>query len=181
MTRDKIRETNDFRMISLNNTNDKDFEMIYRTHGKDLYKFLFRLAGNSQDAEDLVQETFLVVMKKLPFFRGESSIKTWIYSIAVNKFRDALRHKKVWRQNAVLGDETAASDNPLGTLLNSEMRRRIRKAFDELPAQFMEALTLVRFEGMSYRDATQVIGTTSDSIRMRVHRAHLMLAAQLRD
>ena len=170
-----------FTMTRLNCTNECSFEVIYRAHGKDLYKFLCRLAGNRQDAEDLVQETFLSVMKKLPYFKGESSVKTWIYAIAVNKFRDGRRCGKVRDRDVLRGNEASASDNPLSTLVKAETRERVRKAFDDLPAHFREAFALVRFEGMSYREAAQTLGTTMDSIRMRVHRAHLMLAAQLRD
>ena len=67
------------------------FDAIFRDYGKGLYAFLFRMSGNQHDAEDLTQETFLSVMKKLPTFKGDSSLKTWMYSIATNKFRDALR------------------------------------------------------------------------------------------
>ena len=168
-------------MTRLTSTDECSFEMIFRMHGKHLYKFLYRLAGNRQDAEDLVQETFLSVMKKLPYFKRESSVKTWIYAVAINKFRDARRCGKVRALDALRGDETSSSEDPLSTLVDEETRDRVRRAFNDLPAHFREPLALVRFEGMSYRDAAQALGTTSDGIRMRVHRAHLMLAEQLRD
>jgi RNA polymerase sigma-70 factor (ECF subfamily) len=107
-------------------------------------------------------------------------VKTWIYSIAVNKFRDSLRYGKIRAHTPLVGDEPAFSHNPLNELMARETGDRVRAAFNTLTEQNRSAFTLVRFEGMSYKEAAQVLGTTLDTVRMRVHRAHLLLAEQLK-
>ena len=168
-------------MTRLNDGEMISFEAVYRAHGKDIYKFLFRLSGSQHDAEDLLQETFLSVMNKLPTFKGDSSLKTWIYSIAINKFRDSCRHAKIRNPGHQHEVEQAAPHNQLDELVASETKDRVKHAFYSLPEEQRTAFALVRFEGMAYKEAAQAIGTTLDTIRMRVHRAHKMLAEQLKD
>jgi RNA polymerase sigma-70 factor (ECF subfamily) len=157
------------------------FESIFHDYGKGLYAFLFRMSGNQHDAEDLTQETFLSVMNKLPTFNGDSSLKTWIYSIATNKFRDALRYGKIRDHDALSGNEPAHSRSPLSDLMVKECGEQVKAAFYGLNEQYRAAFALVRFEGMSYKEAALVLGTTLDTVRMRVHRAHLLLAELLKE
>ena len=157
------------------------FDSIFRNYGKGLYAFLFRMSGNQHDAEDLTQETFLSVMKKLPTFNGDSSLKTWIYSIATNKFRDALRYGKIREHDELTGNEPVHSRSPLSDLIVKESGEQVKTAFYGLNEQHRAAFTLVRFEGLSYKEAAQTLGITLDTVRMRVHRAHLLLAEQLKD
>jgi RNA polymerase sigma-70 factor (ECF subfamily) len=163
------------------NTDDHSFEVIYRSYGKEVYKLLFRLSGSQHDTEDLLQDTFTAIMVKLPTFKGESSLKTWIYAIAINKFRDNHRSSKVRRTEVLAGDEKSSANNPHDDAVAQETRERVKKAFYSLPEQQRTAFALVRFEGMAYKEAAQVMGTTLDTIRMRVHRAHQQLAEQLKD
>jgi RNA polymerase sigma-70 factor (ECF subfamily) len=162
-------------------TDALSFAEIYRAYGKEVYKFLFRLSGSQHDTEDLVQETFVSVMKKLPTFKGDSSLKTWIFSIAINKFRDNCRTLKIRGSDQLTCNESSSVHNPHDELVAREIRERVRTAFYALPEQQRTAFALVRFEGMAYKEAAQVVGTTLDTIRMRVHRAHQMLAEQLKD
>ncbi len=168
-------------MTRLYDTDEFSFEAIFRTHGKEIYKFLYRLSGSQHDAEDLMQDTFLSIINKLPTFKGDSSLKTWIYSIALNKFRDSHRYGKSRKNDSLSGNEKASHNNPHNELVAQETRERVKKAFYSLPEQQQTAFALVRFEGMAYKEAAQVVGTTVDTIRMRVHRAHQILAEQLRD
>ena len=163
------------------NINEPTFEAIFRAYGKGLYAFLFRMSGNQHDAEDLTQETFLSVMKKLPTFKGDSSVKTWIYSIAVNKFRDSLRYGKLRAHEQLAGNEAGSFRNPLDDLVTRESGERVRTAFYALTENHRTAFSLVRFEEMSYREAAETLGTTLDTVRMRVHHAHLLLAEQLKE
>lgn len=167
-------------MTRQNDITDLNFEAIFREHGKGLYSFLFRMSGSQHDAEDLTQETFVSVMRKLPTFNGDSSVKTWVYAIAVNKYRDFLRYGRLRAHDKVSGDELASHQSPLNDLMAKEIGDRVRTAFHALAEHHRTAFSLVRFEGMTYKDAAQVLGTTLDTVRMRVHRAHLQLAEQLK-
>jgi RNA polymerase sigma-70 factor (ECF subfamily) len=168
-------------MTRQTNISELTFEAIFRAYGKGLYAFLFRMSGNQHDAEDLTQETFVSVMRKLPTFKGESSVKTWIYSIAINKFRDSLRYGRIRSHDPLTGDEPAFSRSPLDDLVTKETGNKVKKAFYALAEHHRTAFSLVRFEGLTYKEAAQVLGTTLDTVRMRVHRAHLLLAEQLKE
>ncbi len=167
-------------MTRQTNISELTFESIFRDYGKGLYKFLFRMSGSQHEAEDLSQETFVSVMKKLPTFKGESSVKTWIYAIAVNKYRDSLRYGKIRAHDPLAGDEPGSSQSPLDDLVARETESRVRTAFYALAEHHRTAFSLVRFEGLNYKEAAEVLGTTLDTVRMRVHRAHLLLAEQLK-
>lgn len=168
-------------MTRQNDITELNFESIFREHGKGLYAFLFRLSGSQHDAEDLAQETFLSVMRKLPAFKGDSSVKTWVYAIAVNKYRDFLRYGRLRAHDKISGDEPAPPhQSPLNDLMAKETGYRVRTAFYALAEHHRTAFSLVRFEGMTYKDVAQLLGTTLDTVRMRVHRAHLLLAEQLK-
>jgi len=157
------------------------FEEIFRDYGKGLYSFLYSMCGNQHDAEDLTQETFLSVMNKLPTFKGDSSLKSWIYAIAVNKFRDSLRYGRIREYKQLSGEEPASLQSPLSELVSRESAEKVKTAFYALADHHRTSFALVRFEGMSYKEAAQVLGTTLDTVRMRVHRAHILLAEQLKE
>ena len=142
---------------------------------------MFRMSGNQHDAEDLTQETFITIARKLPTFNGDSSLKTWIYSIAINKYRDSLRYDRIRAHDQIDENRTLSSQNPLDDYMAQETEDRIRTAFYGLTEHYRAAFALVRFEGMTYKEAAQALGTTLETLRMRVHRAHLMLAERLKD
>ena len=157
------------------------FETVYHDYGKDVYRLLFRLCGNQHDTEDLLQETFISIMRNLPEFKGDSSLKTWICSIAINKFRDRCRAVKIRKIDFQAEVELTAPDNQHDELVAAELRVKVKKAFHTLPEEHQIAFALVRFDGMSYKEAALALGTTLGTIRMRVHRAHHLLADILRE
>src|SRR4029434_635958 len=85
------------------------FEELYRAHAGRLYNLVFRMVGSAHEAEDLLQEVFLNAYRKLGSFRGDSSLGTWLYRLAVNQCLDVLRgrHSKMARITDSLDDEGA--------------------------------------------------------------------------
>jgi RNA polymerase sigma-70 factor (ECF subfamily) len=166
------------RLKDMTEPQPKDFEKIFTDYGRDLYLFLLRLTGNVHDAQDLTQESFFLAFRSLDSFKGQSSLKTWLYSIAINKFRDNLRKNRRFIPGGEAGsaDIPSARLNPLESLERQEQARRVHAALQSLPENFRTALILVRFEEMTYKEAGIALGTTVETVRMRVHRAHLMLA-----
>jgi RNA polymerase sigma-70 factor, ECF subfamily len=160
-----------------------DLSEIYSTYGRQLYLFALRLTGNSHEAEDLVQETFLLAFRSLDSFKGESSVKTWLFSIAINKHRDQLRKSRRYFSDAEADNEAVPCPrpNPYDSFEQQEKAQRIRSALRSLPENYRTALILVRFQEMTYKEAGQALGTTLETVRMRVHRGHLMLAQLLKE
>lgn len=155
------------------------FRGLYVRHAGALRGYLLRLAGSPHLADDLTQEAFLRALGGLDGFSGNSSFKTWLYRIATNLLKDHNRRRGP--VEALPDNMTAAQPTPADLVEHNEQVRRVRDAVDALPRDMQQSLVLVRLEGMKYREAAQVLGITLDTLRMRVHRAHLALVAALRE
>jgi RNA polymerase sigma-70 factor (ECF subfamily) len=157
------------------------FSLFYRQTAPDIHAYLRRLCGSPHLAEDLLQETFLAAFRCLADFEGRSSPRTWVHAIATNKFRDYLRNRwgKVDIDSEKLDALPSIEHAPLEAAIQGEECRRTRGAISALPPELRAPLLLVRFEGMKYRDAAQVLGITQATVRMRIHRAHRILAQTL--
>ncbi len=92
--------------------NDNDLTREFETVQGELRSFILRMTGSVQDAEDIVQETYIAARTKLDTFRGESSLKTWLFAIAANRARDLLRSKKRWPENVTDICRDAALSDP---------------------------------------------------------------------
>lgn len=157
------------------------FTLLYRQTAAGVHAYLHRLCGCSRLAEDLLQETFLAVFKGLADFQARSSPRTWLYTIATNKFRDHFRNRrgKVEIDPERLELLPSPGPAPLEAAIQREECRRIGEEILALPPELRAALLLVRFEGLKYRQAAEALGTTLATVRMQVHRAHRLLAQTL--
>lgn len=157
------------------------FTLFYWRTAAGIYAYLHRLCGCPHLAEDLLQETFLAVFRGLADFKGQSSPRTWLYAIATNKFRDHCRNRwgRVELDSESLEALPSPGPLPVEEVIQREESRRICEAVLALPPELRTALLLVRFEEMKYREAAEVLGTTLSTVRMRVHRAHCILAETL--
>ena len=150
------------------------FCALYERHAGGVRAYLLRMTRSPDLADDLTQEAFLHALNGLAGFSGDCSFKTWVYQIAMNRFRDHLRRKR-----PAAGAEWLTSDNPDSALAPDELAQRneevqrVRDAVAALPEELRAPLVLVRFEGLKYREAAEVLGITLDAVRMRVHRAHM--------
>lgn len=159
----------------------EEFTLLYQRTAAGIYAYLYRLCGCRHLAEDLLQETFLTVFRSMGDFKARSSIRTWVYAIATNKFRDHCRNKRrtVEIDPDILETRPAPGPEPLEAMIRREDSLRVRQAVQTLPPELKATLLLVRFEGLKYREAAEVLGTTQATVRMQVHRAHRILARTL--
>ncbi len=156
------------------------FCALYERHAGELQSYLLRMTRSVHAAEDLTQEAFLKAYQSLDGFTGKSSFRTWIYSIAINLYRDQIKRAgKMVSGEAVLKNTQATTKTPVALAEREEEGERVRAAVAALPAEWREAVLLVRIEEMSYREAAGALGITLDALRMRVHRAHLALVKAL--
>lgn len=130
------------------------FEEIYRRFGDRMKSIAWNHLGNSSDAEDAVQETFLKVHRAATTFTGEASFATWVYRILVNTCYDILRKRKRRVEEAPLDDmfERSASS------VDDMKRLALRRLLDELPEQRRSVFTLFEIEGLSHAEIGQVLG-----------------------
>lgn len=157
------------------------FGAVYQDLAPKILRYVLRLCGNSEMAEEIVQETFLAMYTHLDSFQGRSSVATWAYKIATNKFIDHRRNAwaKVATDSERMEKIPCNVPNPEKQILFQEEVQRLRTAWEKLPPEQKTALHLVRFEGLKYREAADVLETNLTTVRMRVYYGLLALKRSL--
>jgi RNA polymerase sigma-70 factor (ECF subfamily) len=165
---------------------DAYLELVRRVQGR-LYATVFGMTRNHQDADDLLQETFLTAYRALPGFGGRSSFYTWIYRIAVNLTLNHL--KKAAREKgreSLDGRPDAQASNepgdpsPEGVSSRAELREKLHGAIAKLPPLYRAAFDLVALQGMPHARAAEVLGCSENTVSWRMHKARKMLQARLK-
>lgn len=158
---------------------------LVSTYGERIYNLALRLLRNREDAEDVLQETFLTVIQKLDTFDGRSNFFTWIYRIATNVSLMKLRKKKQifaelpdnpemdnWYEERVFVDW---SQDPSLNIQNKEVRNIINKAISKLSEIYRAVFVLRDIEQLSIRDTSKILDITEENVKIRLRRARLFL------
>jgi RNA polymerase sigma-70 factor, ECF subfamily len=158
------------------------FEELYREHAGRLYSVAYRMLGNPTDAEDQLQEIFLVAHRKLELFRGESALGTWLYRLAVNLCLDYLRSRtgRAIQLTDPLDDEPGLSDtSSRGLAERTVTKMDLERALAQLPLGCRTAFLLHDVEGLEHREVAEVMGIAEGTSKSQVHKARLKLRALL--
>jgi RNA polymerase sigma-70 factor, ECF subfamily len=154
------------------------FEELYRAHSGRLYSVALRMVGNTADAEDLLQEIFLSAHRKLESFRGESTLGTWLYRLAVNLCLDYLRSRtgRASHLTDPLDDEPALPEAAGRGLADRTISRMdLERALTQLPLGCRTAFVLHDVEGLEHREIGEVMGIAEGTSKSQVHKARLRL------
>jgi RNA polymerase sigma-70 factor, ECF subfamily len=158
------------------------FEAIYRTHSGRLYSVACRMLGNPADAEDLLQDIFLVAYRKLESFRGESALGTWLYRLATNLCLDHLRSRaaRSGQVTDALDEEPALADTGSRKLAERTVAKMdLERAMAQLPEGCRTAFVLHDVEGLEHREVAEMLGIAEGTSKSQVHKARLRLRAML--
>lgn len=147
-----------------------------RATQQDVWRFIAHL-GHASTADDLTQETYLRAMKSLPRFRGDSSAKTWLLSIARRVCVDEVRHAQSRPRVSSGIDWIAAADATRTYRPRWEDMVEVNLLLADLPAERREALVLTQILGLSYHEVAEVTGCPIGTVRSRVARAREALIA----
>ncbi|MFZ4401649.1 MAG: RNA polymerase sigma factor [Bacteroidales bacterium] len=171
--------------------NNLTFRQIMEDYKDKVVNTCYGFLLNREDAEDVAQEVFIEVYLSYQNFRGESSIATWIYRIAVNKSLDLCRKrntqkriaffKNLIRIDAINAKEIANTDND--ALSNMELQERTKAlyhALDKIPSNQRIAITLSKFEDLSMREISKVMDTSESAVESLLSRAKANLKKQLK-
>lgn len=171
---------------------DKDFaafeELVDRYEDK-IFRLAFRFVRNETEAKEIVQDTFLLVWRKLDTFKGDAQFGSWLYRVATNaalmRLRAQRRHPEVSTEELPIdyldnyGQLPAAGENwakrPDDELQSDELRRRIQKAVDELPEIYRTVFLIRDVEGLSTEETAEVLEISIPTVKTRLHRARLAL------
>ncbi len=153
------------------------FNRIFEAHYRDVYRLAFHLTQNKEDAEDLFQDTWLRVTRNLSRIALVRDVKAWIFTIAMNRFRDQLRKKK-WRSIMRLNPDSehgAAAGNP-----NPDWRLSLSQAIANLPPKLRIVFVLKEMEGFKYEEISRMLGKPIGTVKTLQHRALLQLREELK-
>jgi RNA polymerase sigma-70 factor (ECF subfamily) len=156
-------------------------EEVIELHRAGIVRLANRLLGWSGEVDDIVQDIFLTALQKSSGFRGQSSLKTWLTVITLNRCRTYHRRRKIWRR--VLTTLTArrslpspAADQPA---LSDEVAREVRSAVAALPSRDREVIVLLYLEHKSPAEIAGLMGSSLNAIEVRLHRAKAKLRQSL--
>jgi RNA polymerase sigma-70 factor, ECF subfamily len=175
--------------------NEETFNEIVNRYGDNIYRTALRITHNPSDAEDVLQEVFIKLIRKLHTLRGESKFSTWLYRVAANAsfmhLRSEIKYKnEVSLENYISYDEDEIlkgveikdwSDRPDEVLLNKEVMEIIEKAVDELPVPYRAVFHLRDVEGLTDHETAKALGLSVSAVKSRIHRGRLFLRGKLSD
>ena len=157
------------------------FEQLVLLHQQKIYHLALRLCGNSEDAQEAVQEAFLSAWKHLPSFRGEAGFSTWLYRLTVNACNDLFRRRKTPAGLLSLDDEEEVlqlrdpQPLPQEEAERNELRRNVQQALLQLSPPHREVLLLRELQQLSYEEISSVLSLDTGTVKSRIHRARSQL------
>lgn len=156
-----------------------ELEELYRRYRMDLYRYLCFLTHDPVQAEDLLSETFVRVIKRLPTFRGECEVKTWLFGIARNIWLESLRRR---HQSVSLDDlmERYITDDALTETTAARQKLRRVQALLQQKDERTRSVVYLRAQGYSYQEIAQKLQITEASARVVEHRTRAWLKATLK-
>jgi RNA polymerase sigma-70 factor (ECF subfamily) len=158
------------------------FEQLYRAHAGRIYNLALRMAGSAHDAEDLLQEVFLLAHRKLGSFRGDSSLGTWLYRLAVNQCLDFLRGRQGRMARATDSIDAEGSVEPMAAapaVPTAISRLDLERAIARLPPGCRAAFVLHDVEGFEHNEVATMLGVSEGTSKSQVHKARMKLRAML--
>lgn len=152
----------------------ESFELLYQQYHQPIQRYLYRLCGSADQAEELAQETFLKAYTGLLTFRGTCSVATWLYRIARNSYLNSLRKpatSKIDSDTLLAIPDTTGFGDPVQHYAAGEQRTLIEVALAGLPEQQRSILLLRDAEELAYVEIADVLGLTVPAVRMKLFRA----------
>jgi RNA polymerase sigma-70 factor (ECF subfamily) len=157
-----------------------DFERIFRRYSRRVYALCLRMARNKTDAEDLTQEAFLQLFRKIHTFRGESAFSTWLYRVCANVVLMWLRKKGLMEIHLENTQEEKDSNReeisaPDLVLSGTIDRLILDRAINELPTGYKKAFMLHDVEGYEHHEIAEILGCSIGNSKSQLHKARMQL------
>lgn len=163
--------------------------ILVNRYSKRVYNLALRIVRNKEEAEDVLQDTFLTVVAKLHTFDGRSSFFTWLYRIATNSALMLLRKKKIRRANFMDNDFDPDNNEMTNTIdwsqdpsidvTNAEIRTRINEALETLKDKYKTVFVLRDIEELSTRETSEILKISEENVKVRLLRARQFLREYL--
>ena len=179
VTVDRLEPTSDLELARAAAAGDSvAFERLYEQHHRRVYSLCLRMLGNSTHAEDLTQEVFLQVYRKLASFRGDSAFTTWLHRLTVNQVLMHFRRRGVKLEHtSEEGDFTNVVDTPLQSTRRISMvdRLALEKAISQLPPGYRTVFVLHDVEGYEHNEISGLLEVSIGTSKSQLHKARMRL------
>jgi RNA polymerase sigma-70 factor (ECF subfamily) len=154
--------------------------MLYNQHAPRIYSLATRMAGSADEGEDLLQEIFLQAYRKLGGFKGDASVGTWLYRLALNHCLDFVRSRRAKMAKATDTLDAETSIEPSAPRETPVARIDLQRAIERLPAGCREAFVLHDVEGFDHKEVAGMLGIAEGTSKSQVFKARMKLRAHLR-
>ena len=170
-------------MLAYRDGDVRAFEVLVSRHRKPIYNFILRFVHDSAQAEDIMQDTFVRVIKSAEAYERQAKFTTWLYTIARNLCVDASRrgkHRKAASLDAPIGDDDGASlidmvsdgkDGADRQAIDGELRVRMQKAIASLPDEQREIFILREVADLQFNEIAKVVGCPENTVKSRMRYA----------
>jgi RNA polymerase sigma-70 factor, ECF subfamily len=180
-------DSSEHELIARARAGDEDaFAELVVLHGNRVYGALRRFGLDADEADEVAQEVFVRAWRGLARFQERSQVSTWLYRIAFNEAQRRLSRRsparaepKPDREDPIVSVQEPPELGPEAQTLEAEFERTLERALDELPADWRVAVVLRDVEGLSTRDAAEVVGVREAAFKSRLHRGRMQLRALL--
>jgi len=168
------------------NKDQKAFRQLYDLFGSMVFNLALNLLQNQEDAEEVSQDIFLEIHKKILLFKGESSLKTWVYRIALNKSMEKIRYNKRKKRFGLFvsfsnNEDSVTIDHPAVAEDTLDKAKLLFKEMQTLPDKQRSAFTLYHIDGMSYKEISEIMETTLSSVESLIFRAKSNLKKRIKE
>jgi len=165
------------------------FEFLYQLHGRRVYALCLRMVGNPSDAEDLMQEAFLQLFRKIGTFRGESAFSTWLHRMTVNVVLMRLRKKSLpaasLEETTEPDDETGGPRKDVGApdlrLSGAVDRVNLERSIGKLPPGYKTVFVLHDVQGYEHNEIADIMGCSVGNSKSQLHKARTRLRQLLQE
>lgn len=163
----------DFSLIRrFNDGDDQAFNLLVNRHKEKVRNLIYLTLGNTDAIDDISQDVFISVYRKLKNFRFQSQFTTWLYRITVNKCRDYLRKRKIRSIFSPFNAEiTETKESPNKPSETFDIQEIVRNGVAQLPEKLRNPLILRDFEGLSYQEIAETLKTEIGTVKSRIFRA----------
>lgn len=163
------------------------FEEIMNRYQQKVYNLAMRFTRNEEDAEEVLQDVFSTLYRKLQGFEGKSAFSSWLYRVIVNASYMKLRKRKQDHTVSIedlspghqFESKTEYRDRSDVAAANGELRTRLQRAIDKLPLQYRAVFVLRDVDGLSNQEVSEILSLSVPAVKSRLHRSRLMLRKRL--
>jgi len=165
------------------------FSQLYALYGKKILNYIFRLTGSREEAEDLMQDTFVLAFRNLHSLKENAKFQSWLFRIAQNNVFQKYRGKlpQIESIDAEGPEESAITElasnskGPEEVVLSGELERVVQRVINELPEKYRQVFVLSAIQKMSYQEISDIVGRSLASVKSDIHRARVEVRDKIKE